>query len=171
MVVLQTERLTITELSHQDVGFIKRLVNEPAFLQYIGDKEVHDDESAKRYLDLGPLASYRENGFGLYRVALTGCDTPVGMVGLMKRDYLEICDLGFAFLSEFCSKGYGHESALAIIDQTANELCQTKLAALTAVDNQASLALLFKLGFSLVEGGEKPHLSELEGANFLLKEL
>ena len=38
------------------------------------------------------------------------------MCGLIKRDSLEDVDIGFAFLETFRSKGYGYESASAIIE-------------------------------------------------------
>lgn len=50
MLVLETERLRLRRLSIDDAGFILRLLNEPSFIQYIGDKNVRTIEDARLYL-------------------------------------------------------------------------------------------------------------------------
>ena len=54
MQVLETARLTMHRLQAGDAAFILRLVNEPSWLRYIGDKGVRTLEDAKQYIDNGP---------------------------------------------------------------------------------------------------------------------
>ena len=88
MTALQTERLIIRRLTDDDAPFILTLLNEPSFLQYIGDKKVRNLDDARQYIRTGPAASYERHGFGLCLVQLKDTLTPIGMCGLLKRDEL-----------------------------------------------------------------------------------
>ena len=149
MLPLQTERLVIRELTLADAPFILELLNEPAFHQYIGDKGVRDIAGAEKYLLEGPLAMYAKYGHGLWLVELKVDGTPVGMNGLIKRDYLPDPDLGFALLQHHNGKGYGFESSVAVLRYGRDALKLPTILALTALENPASIGLLGKLGFRL----------------------
>jgi ribosomal-protein-alanine N-acetyltransferase len=145
--VLETDRLTLHRFSTQDAPFIVGLLNEPSFLRYIGDKGVRTEADACRYLEAGPLASYERFGFGLYRVDLKEIGEPVGMCGLLRRDWLPDADIGFAFLPQFWAKGYAFEAASAVLAHARDVLGLERVVAITSPDNEASMALLAKLGF------------------------
>jgi RimJ/RimL family protein N-acetyltransferase len=147
--VIQCERLGLRELSLQDADFILRLLNEPGFLEFIGDKGVRTLEDAREYLSKGPLESYRRYGFGLYLVSLRSDRTPIGMCGLVKRDTLVDPDVGFAFLEEHWSKGYASEAAAAVLAYGRNTLGIERIVAITAIDNWGSIAVLEKIGLTL----------------------
>ena len=57
-------------MTDEDAPFIVDLLNDPAFLRYIGDKKVRTLEDARRYIVEGPIASYARFGFGLDVVTL-----------------------------------------------------------------------------------------------------
>ncbi|QWH18579.1 N-acetyltransferase [Bacillus mycoides] len=146
MIVLETERLTLRWLDVKDAPFILELVNDPAWIQFIGDKEVRNLEDAKNYILNGPVDMYNKVGFGLYLVERKEDLTPLGMCGLIKRDSLEDVDIGFAFLEKFRSKGYGYESAAAVIEYGVQKLGLKRIVAITSIDNAASGTLLEKVG-------------------------
>ena len=105
--MIDTDRLTIRRLdAEQDAEFVLRLLNEPSFLQYIGDRGVRTLDDARAYLENGPIAMYARHGFGLYCVELKSDRTPIGMCGLIKRDTLPDVDIGFAFLPQYRARGY-----------------------------------------------------------------
>ena len=147
MKALETERLVIRPLTLDDAGFILGLLNQPAFLRFIGDKGVRTVEDARAYLRNGPIASYEKNGYGSYLVELKDGSVPIGISGLLKREWLEDADLGFAFLPEWGSKGYAFESARAVLDYGRDVLGMRRVVAITSLDNTASIKLLGKLGF------------------------
>ncbi len=97
MIVLETERLTLRWLDIKDAPFILELVNDPAWIQFIGNKGVRTPEDATNYIVNGPIDMYNKLGFGLYLVERKEDLTPLGMCGLIKRDSLEDVDIGFAF--------------------------------------------------------------------------
>jgi len=151
MNVLETERLILRRLSAEDAAFILELVNEPAWLQFIGDRGVRTLEDARGYILNGPVAMYRRVGFGLYMVELKPSATPIGICGLIARVGLADIDIGFAFLTAFRGQGYAYESASAMMAYAQDTLGLNRVVAITAPDNQRSITLLTKLGLSFVD--------------------
>ena len=145
MNILETERLTLRQFTAEDAPFILELVNEPSFIQNIGDRGVRTLSDAVRYIETGPVASYARNGFGLYLVQLKESGESIGMCGLIKRAALEDVDIGYAFLPKFWSEGYAVESALAVKEQ-AHSLGLRRLVAIVDPANIGSIRVLEKLG-------------------------
>ena len=143
--VIQTERLALRQLGLNDADFILELLNDDAFLQFIGDKGVRTLDDACDYLRKGPLESYERRGFGLYAVCLRD-GTRTGICGLVKRDGLEDVDIGFAFLSKYRAKGYAVESAAAILEHAKRVLGLRRVVAITSPQNAGSIAVLERIG-------------------------
>ena len=159
MNILETERLILREMdSAIDAEFIFELLNTPKFIQYIGDRGVRNVEQAAAFIENRYRQSYRDNGFGLYAVERKIDNVPIGLCGFVKRDTLPGPDIGFAFLPEFESYGYGFESADAMMKYGRDTLGFTQVLAITSQDNAVSGRLLEKLGFKfdkLMESGEE----------------
>jgi hypothetical protein len=62
MIIVQTRRLKLRHIDTDDAAFILALLNDPAFLQYVGDKQVRNLDSATNYILEGPVASYQNFG-------------------------------------------------------------------------------------------------------------
>ena len=148
MTVHETERLLLRKLTVDDAEFILTLLNEPAFLRYIGDKKVRNLEDARQYILNGPVASYEHHGFGLLLVELRESHTPIGMCGLLKREQLPDPDIGFALMPDFWNKGFAFEAAEAVLRDARQRLRLGRIVAITSLDNEASIGLLQRLGFS-----------------------
>ncbi|WP_226678301.1 GNAT family N-acetyltransferase [Mesobacillus jeotgali] len=147
MLVFETERLKIRWLEVSDQEFIFKLLNEPGWLNYIGDKGIRSLEDAKNYILTGPRKMYERFGFGLFMVELKENHLPVGLCGLIKRDGLEDVDIGYAFLAQHQSKGYAFESATGTLEY-AHKLGLNRIVAITTKDNASSSKLLEKLGMT-----------------------
>jgi ribosomal-protein-alanine N-acetyltransferase len=144
---IQTDRLTIRWFDLSDAPFILRLVNEPAWLEHIGDKGVDSVQVAENYLTTGPIAMYGRYGFGLNLVLLEENQEPIGMCGLLKRDWLEDVDLGFAYLEEFWGQGLGKESVEAMMSYARKAFHLERVVAITSSKNTRSERLLSGVGF------------------------
>lgn len=147
MKVVETERLILREFSLNDAPFILELVNDPSWLQFIGDRDVHTLTEARLYLQTGPLDSYQRFGFGLYLTRLKKEGTPIGMCGFVKRPSLPHVDIGYALLPQFTGRGFAFEAATAVMNYGNTVLGLKRLAAVTAPDNVRSINLLERLGF------------------------
>jgi RimJ/RimL family protein N-acetyltransferase len=92
------------------------------------------------------VASYAQNGFGLYLVELKGSGESMGMCGLIRRNTLKDVDIGYAFLPKFWSRGYAFEAAGEMKRYAQEELQLKRLVAVVDPENPASIRLLEKLG-------------------------
>ena len=149
MKIIETERLLLSRLSTDDAAFILKLLNDPDWLKFIGDRGVRNLKDARNYILNGPVKSYNEHGFGLYLTKLKEGGVSIGICGLLKRDYLEDVDIGFAFLPQFRGKGYALESAAAVIAYGKETFGLHRIVAITQSDNISSIKILKKLGFEL----------------------
>ena len=147
MIVLETERLRLRRLHAGDAPFILEFLNDPAWLEHIGDKGVRTLDDARKYIETGPMAMYARMGFGLYLVELKPDAEPVGLCGVLKRDSLEHADLGFAFLPRFRGQGLAFEAASRTLIHARTDLGLSRVVAITSQGNVASGRLLAKLGF------------------------
>lgn len=146
MSVTTTPRLRLERFVEEDADFILRLVNEPSWLQYIGDKGVRTREDALNYLRNGPMAMYERHGHGLYRIDRADSGTPIGMCGLIKRDNLDDVDIGYALLPEHCGQGYAEEAARAALQLAREQFGLRRVVAIVTPGNARSTQLLHKLG-------------------------
>lgn len=146
MKVLETERLALRHLTADDAHFIRELLSEPSWLEFIGDRRVRSVDEARAYLAKGPIAMYQRCGFGLWLVELKETAQPMGMCGLVRRDTLEDVDIGFAFLPRFWGKGYAEESARAVLAYGREVLKLSRIVAITSPGNARSIRLLGKIG-------------------------
>jgi RimJ/RimL family protein N-acetyltransferase len=144
---IETERLVLREFTADDAAFVHRLVNEPAFLRYIGDRGVRTLDDARRYIADGPVAGYARDGHGLMKVVRKADDAGVGMCGVLKRDTLPEPDIGFSFFPEYWSQGYALESARGVLRHARETLGLGRILAITTRDNEPSMRLLARLGF------------------------
>jgi len=145
--VLETERLRLRRLHAGDAPFLVELLNDPAWLEHIGDRGVRTPDDALKYLEQGPLEMYARLGFGLYLVEGKSSGESMGLCGLLKRESLEHVDLGFAFLPRFRGMGLAFEAAAGTLNHARRDLGLSRLVAITSQTNFASGRLLEKLGF------------------------
>ncbi|KAF1709216.1 GNAT family N-acetyltransferase [Pseudoxanthomonas kalamensis DSM 18571] len=148
--LLETPRLRLSLLSDDspaDADFALRLLNDADFIANIGDRGVRTQEQARIWLRDGPVRSYREHGYGMYRVDEKAGDRAAGVCGLVSRPGLDGPDLGYALLPECRGRGYAVEAAAAVLEHARGQLRLGRLLAIVNPDNTASAAVLQKLGF------------------------
>ena len=148
MSILETDRLILSELKTKDAKFIHKLYNDQDFINYIGDKGIHSVQDALSFINTGLKQSYKNHGHGLYLVKLKD-ETSIGVCGLIKRDDLDLPDIGFAILPDYRRMGFIYEASKAVIEDAKNRLHLDSLFAITTPDNNGSINLLKKLGFTL----------------------
>lgn len=149
--MIDTERLTLRPLTVDDAAFYLRLLNEPSFLENIGDKGVRDLEGARAAILAGPVAMQRALGYSLWLVARKEDGAAIGMCGLIKRDTLPDTDIGYAYLPAFWGRGYAWEAASAAMAYGRDVVGLPRLLGIVSPGNVASSELLKKLGMRYVE--------------------
>lgn len=147
MAFIYTERLIIRPPTLSDAAFMLRLVNDPSWLNFIGDRKVHTIADAENYLLKGSIKSYQENGFGFGIVLLKEDNIPIGTCGFVKRPSLDDVDMGYAFLPEHTGYGYAIEASKSMLAHGIDDLHFKRIIAITTADNVRSINLLEKIGF------------------------
>jgi RimJ/RimL family protein N-acetyltransferase len=146
MTILETERLTLRKITRDDAAFMLDLLNQPSFIQFIGDRGVRSLDDARKIIDKRYLAAYEQLGFGIYLTLLRGTSIPIGICGLVKRNGLDDVDIGYAFLPQYWSKGYASEAASAVLAYARNALGMKRILGITTPDNTSSIRVLEKIG-------------------------
>ena len=145
-IVIETKRLIIRKFTVDDSAFMLELLNTPDWLRFIGDRNIRTLEQAEQYLLNGYMKSYQDYGFGFYVVAVKETQESIGICGIVKREGLEDVDIGFAFFQQFMGKGYGYESASAVLNYALNDLKIKRIVAIVDPENIVSIALIKKIG-------------------------
>jgi ribosomal-protein-alanine N-acetyltransferase len=144
--IAETARLRLRQLTPDDGPFIFELLNDADFLANIGDRGVRTADDAVAYISNGPLASYARYGFGLYLVELKDAAAAIGLCGLLHRPTHPDVEIGFALLPRFRRQGYTLEAARAVMRLGTGSLGLTRIVAIAAPGNVASIRILESLG-------------------------
>ncbi len=143
---LRTARLELRPLTPGDAPFLLRILNDPDFVRFVGDRGVRTVEQAGEYLRERMLEPFARDGYGQFLVRVAATGEAAGTCGLLKRDALDDVDLGFAFLPAFRGRGYAREAAAAVLEHARDDLGIPRVVAITAPDNDRSARLLEQLG-------------------------
>ncbi|MBT5903412.1 MAG: GNAT family N-acetyltransferase [Opitutaceae bacterium] len=144
--LITTERTTLRLPAPDDAEFFLELLNDPEFIRFTGDREIRDLTGARGYVTERLLPAHATHGFTLYVVESRETHQPLGINGLVRRDYLDAPDIGFGFLARHCDQGIGHETSVAVMDYAQSTLAQHVIYGITRPDNTRSIRLLERLG-------------------------
>ena len=143
---IDTERLRLRRLTLNDAGLMLAIWNDPAFIRHVGDRGIRTLSEARDEMQKGTMRLYEKYGYGPYRMALKGSDTPIGICGIFRRDGLEQPDIGYGVLPKYCGEGFAYEAARAVIEHAKSDLGLARLIAIISPGNEASIGLIRKLG-------------------------
>lgn len=121
-------------------------MNDPAWLEHIGDRNVHSLEDARAYLRRGAMDMYERFGFGMWVVQGKATGESVGTAGLIRREALEDVDIGFAMLPEHRGKGLALEAARGVFEYATVTLGMDRLVAIVSAANHKSIRILESIG-------------------------
>ncbi len=130
----------------EDAAFMLELLNGAAWLRHIGDRGVKTLDDAQGYIRNGPLQMYARLGFGSYVVESKDTGAAIGTCGLLKRDFLDDVDIGYALLPQHCGRGYASEAASALLCYARDVVGKSRVLATVRAANVDSVRVLEKLG-------------------------
>ena len=146
--LLTTSRTQVDLITLDDASFFVELMNSPGWLAFIGDRNIHDADSAEQVIRDTYLRAYDEKGYGYYVIReRTGCE-PMGICGFLQRDGLKHVDFGFAVLPQVQGQGLAYEACSAVLTYGATTFGFVTLDAITKKSNHRSIRLLEKLNFT-----------------------
>jgi RimJ/RimL family protein N-acetyltransferase len=82
--ILETPRLTLREAALSDGPFVHALLNDPSWLEMIGDCGVRSDADAEHYIRNHIWPAYETHRYGMCVAQLKSPTLPIGMCGLSR---------------------------------------------------------------------------------------
>jgi ribosomal-protein-alanine N-acetyltransferase len=147
----ETERLLLIPTTVDDAPLFLELLNMPKWLEFIGDRNVHNLIEAQTYIKTKVLPQYERLSYGNYTVIRKADNEKLGCCGLYDREGLDGVDIGFSFLGKFEGNGYAYEAATCLKNAAFNTFKIPNLGAITMESNIASRKLLEKVGLSFTK--------------------
>jgi [ribosomal protein S5]-alanine N-acetyltransferase len=141
---LNTERLRISALEEADAPFIYQLLNSEGWLTFIGNRNIDNLAAAENYV----ARVYEKGPINYWKVVRKEDGVRLGIMTLLKKDYLDYYDIGFAFLPEYNGQGYALEASKALLNHAKDTLQFEIVTAVVLESNGKSIHLLTKLGFT-----------------------
>ena len=160
--VLST-RLSISPITLKAAPFVRTLFNTSGWLKYIGDRNIHSIAAAENFIS----SAICNTNAAIWTISKQEIETlPLGIITLVKRDFLSQPDIGYALLPNAMKMGYAKESTLAVIDEIKSTNFVEHIYAISLENNIQSLNLLNKLHFNfekeIIQDNEALHLYKLE---------
>ncbi|MBK8444367.1 MAG: GNAT family N-acetyltransferase [Sphingobacteriales bacterium] len=146
----ETERLLLRPTLPEDAPLILEMLNTPKWLEYIGDRHVHNLNEAEAYIQKRMLPQLQRSGYSNYTLILKHTHTKIGVCGLYDREGLEGIDIGFALLPQYEQQGFAYEATSRILRAAFENFNITVVQAITTHNNHASQRLLEKLGMQCI---------------------
>ncbi|MFK7786717.1 MAG: GNAT family N-acetyltransferase [Crocinitomicaceae bacterium] len=148
---LITERLTLRRISLADAEFMLNLVNSQGWLEFIGDRNISNQQEAEQYIQ--KILSTDDFYYSVFELKETS--KPIGIITFLKREDEVFPDIGFALLPQFGSKGYTFEACKTYLEKIEQVHAYENIIAVTKPDNVKSINLLKKLGLQYSNDKEK----------------
>jgi RimJ/RimL family protein N-acetyltransferase len=173
--ILTTKRCKIREIeeTEEDIDFIIKIWNDKSVIQGIGDRNIRTYQDGIDCINR-MKTSYKQHQFGswvveYYPSAITEEQETkpilIGIAGILKRDYLTVPDVGWAFFEQYQFQSFGVEITLALLDWCKAHLNSIypyqKLSGFLSPDNIGSKKLLLKCGFQQGNDFTTPNSEEI----------
>jgi len=142
----ETDRVIIRPTQLDDASFLLELMNTPKWIRFIGDRKVHSEEDAKKYMEERMFPQLERLGYSNNTVIRKSDHVKIGTCGLYDREGLDGVDIGFAFLPQYEGQGYAFESSNKLMELAQNIWNLRRIGAITLEDNKSSQRLLERLG-------------------------
>ena len=148
--VLETERLTLRNVSVNDADEIFELRSNPEVGRYIERSPHADKAETLAWIDNIILKGLAENRSIQWAITLKGEPKLIGTACLWNlRPEAAEAELGYDLMPEHWGKGYMHEAIAAIIQYGFETLHLNLIDAYTLPENTASVKVLTRNGFVL----------------------
>ena len=143
--ILETTRLTLREMTIEDLDFISSMLAHPEVMQYY--PKCYSREEAEAWIRR-QIDRYRSHGHGLWLASEKETREPVGQVGLAPQlvDGVEEAEVGYLIHRRFWRRGLASEAAAAVRDYAFAVLCKRRVISLIRPENVPSQGVARKIG-------------------------
>lgn len=143
---MQTSRLFLKPFAEEDAAFLIELYNTPKFLKFVGDRNLHKEGDAVKFIQDKMISQMEKMGFGNYVIINKESGEKMGGIGIFVRENIEVADIGFSLLPKYEGNGFVFEAATFLLKNAKENIGLKKVSAITVEKNIASRNLIEKLG-------------------------
>ncbi|TWU13549.1 hypothetical protein CA54_23840 [Symmachiella macrocystis] len=146
-VILQTQRLSLREMSLDDLDFVADMLSDPEVMRYY--PKCYTRSEAQAWIER-QLLRYEQHGHGLWLVTEKTTGEPVGQVGLVQQliEATAETEVGYLIHRPFWRRGLGTEAAQGCRDFAFQELGKEELISLIRPVNVPSQGVATNIGMS-----------------------
>ena len=162
MVILETERLILRELSEADIPLLTPIMSDEETMRYYPMK--FDAPYIRKWLS-NSMNSYRVHGFGRWGVIVKETGTFIGDCGITYHDIEgdSLPELGYRLYRLYWRQGYGSEAARAIRDWAFQNTELPALYSFMMAENAASAATAEANGMKCI----RKYMDKINGYTYL----
>lgn len=148
--ILETDRCVIRETTPEDVDSFYKIYSNPEITKYMEDlyPEIEEEKQyVREYID----KVYAFYEFGVWTVLEKKSGEIIGRAGFSYRQGYDEPEIGYIIGVPWQRHGYAEEVCRGILEYGWRELHFERVQALVETENEPSLILCDKLGFTAVE--------------------
>jgi RimJ/RimL family protein N-acetyltransferase len=142
---LESERLLLRPMSHEDLDWFAVLRGDAAVMRYLGAgrpmTRAESVEKLARYVEC-----WNAHGLGMFSVRSRQSPAPIGWGGLQPLDDTAEVEVGYAFAREAWGRGYATELSRAVMRWGFDTRGLARIVAVADPGNDASRHVMEKLG-------------------------
>lgn len=144
---LETERITLRELTVKDAEFIYQYFSMNEVTQYYGLESFENHTQAMELIHIFKTAFEEKKGIR-WGIEIKETKALVGTIGF--NSYApknRRAEIGYDLHPNHWKKGFASEAITKILSYGFNDMGLTRIGAIVFVENNASISLLEKMGF------------------------
>lgn len=150
--LFETDRLVLWRVTEDDFGLFSAILSSPVLTRYLPNEAPYSDEQQRHYFEKR-LQHWRDHGFGTALFADRNTpQLPMGFVGVEQTPTPGYLDIRYALLADSAGAGYTTEAALGMLRFGFERSGQSKIYGVIMAENNASRAVLLKLGMQPESG-------------------
>ncbi|MFT5753973.1 MAG: ribosomal-protein-alanine N-acetyltransferase [Flavobacterium sp.] len=154
--ILETERLLLREMRHEDAEALFDMDSNPNVHTYLWQKPYTNINDIYSYIEM-VRSQYDRNKIGRFSTIIKETNELIGWTGIKYiDDHIEngntnFYDYGYRLNEKYWNKGYATEASKAWLEYGFNQMKIDEMNAYTHLENGASNHILQKVGFSFIE--------------------
>lgn len=154
--ILETDRLILREMRHDDAEAMFELDSNINVHQYLGNNPVKSIDECINYIE-NIRNQYIKNGIGRFVVVIKETNEVIGWAGIKyitepENNHVNFYDLGYRLQEKHWRKGYALEAATAWLDYGFKEMKIPIMYASAHIDNLGSNTILQRIG--MIQNGQ-----------------